>query len=648
MHLHLTTRPANQDVYSRLIDSIGGIVWEADPDTTQVTFVSPVAERILGYSLAEWYEPGFWINHVHPEDRAWVDDFCRVETLAGRSHDFEYRMIAKDGSIVWLRDLVTVGEENGRISLRGLMIDITDKKRVEQDRLEHLRLLECLNRISSAIHQAASEEQLIRDVLDIVLDVLDCDRAWLAFPCNPSAQSIQVVTVRSRLGCHEEFTENADFPVDNEVASLIKQVLAKGEPLVFGSSSGEGVADFFRMSFSVKAQMLMALRPKLSDSYALGIHQCSRERNWTSQDRELFKQIGQRLADALSTMHAQKMLRDSEIRLRAIFDHAIDSMYLHMDGGEIIDVNRKACENLGYTKEEIIGNLPTLFDAGISREQSLQFGSQLTQGKVVHFHSKHRRKDGTLFPVEVWVKGFWVAGQRISISVVRDLSEQQRLEEQFRQAQKMEAVGRLAGGMAHDFNNLLTVIGGYCELILSNNFADHIKQDFVVEIKKAHDRATGLTQQLLSFSRRKLMQLQEVDVNSKLDDLRSLLERVIGEDVELLISPQAENATAKIDAGQFEHAIVNLVVNARDAMPEGGKIHIATCNANRGDRFYPPGSALEQCPYILEISISDTGCGIEENARSRLFEPFFTTKAPGQRDWVGLSDGVRICSTIRR
>lgn len=637
MHLHVTKKSADQNLYSKLIDSIGAIVWEADPETTQVTFVSPIAERILGYPLSQWHEPGFWINHVHPDDRDWVDNFCKVETLAGRSHDFEYRMIAKDGGTVWIHDIVTVGEEHGRLSLRGLMIDITDKKRVEQERLDHLRLLESLNRISLAVQQATTEEQLIGAVLEIVFDALKCDRAWLAFPCNPSAQSVRIVMERSRFGNPDGVTKESQIVVNDQVATLIRSLLKSNGPLTVDQAGCEGVFESCKDEYNAKSQMLMAIRPKLSDNYAFGVDQYCSDRVWTTQDQELFKQLGQRLADALTTLHVQKMLCDNDIRFRAIFDHAIDSMYIHKTGGKIIDVNQQGCDKLGYSKDEILGNLPTLFEYELSNDMLLEYSSRLSQGKIVNFQSKHKRKDGSVFPVEVWIKGFWIDGERLSVSLVRDLSERIRLEEQFRQAQKMEAVGRLAGGMAHDFNNLLTVIGGYCELILSNNFPDHIKEEFVVEIKKAHDRATDLTQQLLSFSRRKLMQPQEVDVNARLVELRSLLERVIGEDVVLLISPQAENATAKIDAGQFEHAIVNLVVNARDAMPEGGKIHISTRNLNRGDRFCAPGSALEQCQHILEISISDTGCGIEESARSRLFEPFFTTKAPGKGTGLGLA-----------
>ncbi len=637
MHLHVTKKSADQNLYSKLIDSIGAIVWEADPETTQVTFVSPIAERILGYPLSEWHEPGFWINHVHPDDRDWVDNFCKVETLAGRSHDFEYRMIAKDGGVVWIHDIVTVGEENGRLSLRGLMIDITDKKRVEQERLDHLRLLESLNRISLAVQQATTEDYLIGAVLEIAFDALKCDRAWLAFPCNSSARSVRIVMERSRFGIPGDFTKNSQFVVNDQVAILIRKLLTSNDPLTIYQAGGDDLFESCEDKYHAKAQMLMAVCPKLSDSYAFGVDQCCSDRVWTTQDRELFKQIGQRLADALTTLHVQKMLRDNNIRFRAIFDHAIDSMYIHKAGGKIIDVNQQGCDKLGYSKDEILGNLPTLFDYELSSERLLEYSNRLSRGHVVNFQSKHKRKDGSIFPVEVWLKGFWIDGERLSVSLVRDLSERLRLEEQFRQAQKMEAVGRLAGGMAHDFNNLLTVIGGYCELILSNNFPDHIKEEFVVEIKKAHDRATDLTQQLLSFSRRKLMQPQEVDVNARLAELRSLLERVIGEDVVLQISPLAENATAKIDAGQFEHAIVNLVVNARDAMPDGGEIHITTRNISRADRFYPPGSALEQCQHIVEIAISDTGCGIEENARSRLFEPFFTTKAPGKGTGLGLA-----------
>ncbi len=428
-----------------------------------MTFVSPAAEKILGYPLDEWLEPNFWINHVHPEDRKWVGEYCHHETTAGRSHDFEYRIIAANGETLWLRDMVTVMQEDGRMKLRGLMIDITDKKKVENERQLHLRLF------------------------------------------------------------------------------------------------------------------------------------------------------------------------------RTLFSNSVDGMLLHSAQGMITDANNKACELLGYSKAELVGKYPDLFDASYSSEIAAPLAPRLDAEEMIHFESQHQRKDGSTYPVDVWIKGFWVGSERMAISQFRDLSDRMRLEEQFRQAQKMEAVGRLAGGMAHDFNNLLTVIGGYCELMLAESHIFNPHRSYVVEVMKANQRATALTQQLLGFSRRKLLQPQVVDINKRLIELSNLLERLLGCDISLTFALEAKQANAMVDPGHFEHAIVNLVVNARDAMPNGGVIQIATSNTRQPLTVMQFENIASQRGPSLEISVADNGTGMEESVRSRVFEPFFTTKEQGKGTGLGLA-----------
>jgi signal transduction histidine kinase len=210
------------------------------------------------------------------------------------------------------------------------------------------------------------------------------------------------------------------------------------------------------------------------------------------------------------------------------------------------------------------------------------------------------------------------------------------MEEQFRQAQKMEAVGRLAGGVAHDFNNLLTVINGYSDIVLTRLPPDDPGHDQVCQIRKAGERAAGLTRQLLAFSRKQVLQPQVVDVNSLLRNLCKLLERLIGEDVDLTLSLDSGLAPARVDPGQFEQAIINLAVNARDAMPQGGSLRISTDDAQSDDDYTfghpdsPPGR-------YIRIIVTDTGEGMDEATRKRIFEPFFSTKAPGQGTGLGLA-----------
>lgn len=167
----------SREQYAQLIAGVDGIVWEADADTLQFTFVSEQAERLLGYPAGGWLAPDFWAKHLHPDDRGWAVEFCLRATREKRPHDFEYRMIAADGRVVWLRDIVTVAAEpGGRVTLRGVMVDVTEKKRVEEERQEHVRFLESLDRVNRAIQGAGDLDGMMRDVLDAVLALFGCDR----------------------------------------------------------------------------------------------------------------------------------------------------------------------------------------------------------------------------------------------------------------------------------------------------------------------------------------------------------------------------------------------------------------------------------------------------------------------------------------
>ena len=214
--------------------------------------------------------------------------------------------------------------------------------------------------------------------------------------------------------------------------------------------------------------------------------------------------------------------------------------------------------------------------------------------------------------------------------------ELKRLEEELRQAQKMEAVGRLAGGIAHDFNNLLTVITGYSDLLLLSDDLPASGRDMLQQIKKAGDRAAALTRQLLAFSRRQMLVPEVIDLNSLVTSLSQMLRRVIGEDIELILDLDPKLAAVSADPGQVQQVIMNLVVNARDAMPRGGRLTIQTANVAWGDDLQQRHAAVKPGPFAL-LSVTDTGIGISPEVKEHLFEPFFTTKGVGKGTGLGLS-----------
>ena len=222
------------------------------------------------------------------------------------------------------------------------------------------------------------------------------------------------------------------------------------------------------------------------------------------------------------------------------------------------------------------------------------------------------------------------------LSAISDITERLQLEEQFRHSQKMEAVGRLAGGVAHDFNNLLTVIGGHTEIALTRIDKNNPLHDSLQEVKIASDRAASLTRQLLAFSRRQVMEIKVLNLNTVIRDTEKMLRRLLGEDIAVITQPSENLGLVKADPGQIEQVLTNLAVNARDAMAEGGRLVIATDNLEITEADDPTHAGLTPGRYV-RISVSDTGHGMNPEVMSKIFEPFFTTKEQGKGTGLGLS-----------
>jgi two-component system cell cycle sensor histidine kinase/response regulator CckA len=231
-----------------------------------------------------------------------------------------------------------------------------------------------------------------------------------------------------------------------------------------------------------------------------------------------------------------------------------------------------------------------------------------------------------------------IAGQAPlrGVGISLDVTERRQLEEQYHQAQKMEAIGRLAGGVAHDFNNLLTAILGYCELLLVDRPTDDGEFADITQIQKAGVRASALTRQLLAFSRKEIIQPVRLDVNGIVNDMKPMLERLIGEDVRVVLALRPDVGRVIADHGQIEQIVMNLAVNARDAMPRGGTLTIETANVEL-DEHYVRSHLTAKPGFYVALTVSDTGVGMSPDVTARLFEPFFTTKEPGKGTGLGLA-----------
>jgi two-component system cell cycle sensor histidine kinase/response regulator CckA len=304
--------------------------------------------------------------------------------------------------------------------------------------------------------------------------------------------------------------------------------------------------------------------------------------------------------------------------------------------GRYLDVNDAFLKMVGSTREEVVGSKVGDIKVWIDPEGRGAMLQQLAEtGSVRAFPAKFGTPSGDIRIVEISAELIDINGVPCLLAITHDVSEEKRLEEQFRQAQKMEAVGRLAGGIAHDFNNMLSVIIGYSEL-LQDRFESGPSRKAADEIKKAAERTVSLTRQLLAFSRRQVLSPRIMDLNITIANLATMLTRMIGEDIELVLAPMPALGCVKADPAQVEQIIMNLVVNARDAMPQGGKVVIATSNLEVDSSNTYEHPSVRPGSYVL-LAVSDTGSGMSETTKLHIFEPFFTTKGPGKGTGLGLS-----------
>jgi len=317
-------------------------------------------------------------------------------------------------------------------------------------------------------------------------------------------------------------------------------------------------------------------------------------------------------------------------------DRFVESMFWISPGGEILYANDAACRTLDYAKDELIGITVSDIVPNFPREAWPAHWEEVKRKGSFTFQSNHVTKNGRMLQTETTVNYLQFDGCEYNCAVMRDMTGQKLLEEQLRQSQKMEAVGQLAGGVAHDFNNLLTVINLNCELLLAGSLDEPSCMESMTEIRDAGNRAAQLTSQLLDFSRRSTVELKTIQLNEVVVGIEKMLRRLLGEQIELTVQLDPSLGFIKADVNQLEQVLINLAVNARDAMSTGGRIAIHTSNVVNEQATNHESSASSQGSYA-KLTFTDNGTGIKEEILSRIFEPFFTTKEVGKGSGLGLA-----------
>jgi len=352
--------------------------------------------------------------------------------------------------------------------------------------------------------------------------------------------------------------------------------------------------------------------------------------------------IERELRERAARGHVRDQLRRSEARYRQLFESSPLALWVYdLESLNVIAANRRALELYGYDRDEFYSL--TVADILDTEDESRKFYVGAAPPEPDEKAWRHRRRDGTVLFVETQTHDVDLEGREARLVAANDVSARKRAEdalrkteEQLRQAQKMEAVGRLAAGVAHDFNNLLSVVLGCTNLVLEELRAGDPIYAELDEVRKAGERGGALTRQLLAFSRKQLLQPRVVDLNQIIVAIEPMLRRILGEDVELSVLSSRPLGAVLADAGQIEQILMNLVVNARDAMPEGGSVTIETANRELDAAYADAHLDVVPGNYVM-FAVSDTGLGMDGKTQERIFEPFFTTKESGKGTGLGLS-----------
>jgi two-component system cell cycle sensor histidine kinase/response regulator CckA len=584
----------SQRALSTLLSNLPGMVYRSqnDPDWT-MEFVSEGSLDLTGYHPSELVGTRTlsYAELIRPEDREPVWRQVQDALRERRPFQLEYRLRTKGGEEkwVWEQGQGIFSPDGELLALEGFVTDVTERKRAEE-----------------ALHQAEEQYRLLFEDNPHLMWVYDPET--LAFLAANRTAVLQYGYSR------EEFLamKIPDLHPPEDLPALLEEL--------------SGVGDLDRTVIS---------RHRKKDGTIIDVEITGRSLIFAGRRARIA--LGQ---DITERTRAVAALRESETRFRSVVESLGEGLLVTDLEDRVLYANARIEEVFGYTLDELVGRIAyEVLHPGEEADRIRSALERRMQGVSDTYEMQIRRKDGK----RIWLRVIGTplrdaAGTIVgTVGAIADVTERRQLEEQLRQSQKMDAIGRLAGGVAHDFNNVLMAIKSNAHFLLADLPEDDPLREDAREIDQAADRAASLTRQLLAFSRQQVLQPQVLNLNAVVSQMDKMLRRLIGEDLELVTEMDPGLGHVEADPGQMEQVVMNLAVNARDAMPRGGRLVIRTANAELDEqaaRFYPH---LEPGTPVVVLSVSDTGTGIDREIQERIFDPFFTTKEQGKGTGLGLS-----------
>jgi two-component system, cell cycle sensor histidine kinase and response regulator CckA len=586
--------------------------------------VNPALARMCGFA-----SPSEMISTVEDLSKEMYADpnvrdvFKQLIEKYGSVKDFEYEVRRRDGAKIWISENAhVVRNPDGEIlSYEGTIEDITARKRAELERQVTFEIIHAVN---------------VTDNLDDLLGLIH-----LALKKVLYAENCFIALYESTTGMFhfpffvDQFDEAP--PPQRVGKSCTAHVYRTGQPMLipqrtFDLLAAEGKVEL--VGTPSPSWLGVPLRTPAATIGVLVVQHYKDENAYTERDQEFLGSVGGQIALAIERKRSEERVRESEARLRVLVEQLPAVLWT-------VDKNLRFTSALGagfvrlkIKPDTLLGT--SLLDYFETTDQTflpIAAHRRAVAGEPMTFHVEWKSGSYACHVEPLRDSDGQVSG---AICMSLDITDRKQLEEQLRQAQKMEAVGRLAGGIAHDFNNLLMVIQGYSDLLVERLPGGDPLRRNAEQIQMASQRASSLTRQLLAFSRKQMLAPKILNVQSVVAEMEKILRRLIGEDIQLETSSAPDLGLVKADRSQIEQVILNLAVNARDAMPQGGRLTIETANVVLDSSYSHPPAVLSPGRYVM-LAVTDNGCGMDAETQAHVFEPFFTTKEKGKGTGLGLA-----------